>query len=117
MNQNRDMSYPMLVGAAHFTPRAESHRGLCHGGSFCALMDDVIGWMGFCATGEVIPWSGYTVQVNTSLRKAVKVGSLLRLEAWIERKEGNRKYWIGARLLNAETHDIHCEGTGLFLAS
>lgn len=100
--------FPKLVGPAHFTQRAESHRGtnrssvlsfwyaavpnlqtpcwalyvhvsltcapihtvhvfqytgLCHGGSFCALMDDAIGWMGFCVSGAVKPWSGYTVQV------------------------------------------------------
>jgi hypothetical protein len=48
--------YPQLVGPAHFTDRAESHKGLCHGGSFCALMDDAIGWMGFCVSGTVRPW-------------------------------------------------------------
>jgi hypothetical protein len=38
-------SYPKLVAPVYFTPQAESHRGLCHGGSMCALMDDAIGWM------------------------------------------------------------------------
>jgi hypothetical protein len=28
--------FPLLVGAVYFTPRAESHRGLCHGGTMCA---------------------------------------------------------------------------------
>ena len=68
-----EYNFPRLVGPAHFTPRCESHRGLCHGGSFCALMDDAIGWMGFCVSGEVKPWSGYTVQVNTALKKPVPV--------------------------------------------
>jgi len=107
--------FPRLIGVAHFTPRAESHRGLCHGGSFCALMDDVIGWLGFCVSGTVKPWSGYTVQVNTSLMKSVKVGQVLKLEAWVQRKEGTRKYWIEAQLINPETGDIHCKGSGLFL--
>ncbi|RYH28899.1 PaaI family thioesterase [archaeon] len=107
--------YPRLVGAVHFTPRAESHRGLCHGGSMCAIMDDAMGWMGFCVTGQALPWSGYTVQVNTSLRKGIKVGALLKLEAWVTRKEGTRKYWIHARLSDPTTNEVHCEGDGLFL--
>ena len=57
-------SFPQLIGAVHFTPRCESHQGLCHGGSFCALMDDAVGWTGFCVTGCVRPWSGFTVQVS-----------------------------------------------------
>jgi hypothetical protein len=107
--------FPRLIGATHFTSRAESHRGLCHGGSFCALMDDAIGWLGFCISGKVLPWSGYTVQVNTSLKKSVPVGSLLRLESWVNRRDGKRKLWIHARLSDPHTHDVHCEGNGLFL--
>lgn len=55
-----------LVGAAHFGPGAESHQGLCHGGTMTALMDDVIGWTGFCVTGSCVPWCGFTVQVSTT---------------------------------------------------
>ena len=57
------LSYPRLVAPVLFTPRAESGRGYCHGGSMCAVMDDAIGWMGFCASGECRPWEGFTVQV------------------------------------------------------
>lgn len=113
-----EYNFPRLVGPAHFTPRCESHRGLCHGGSFCALMDDAIGWMGFCVSGEVKPWSGYTVQVNTALKKPVPVDSVLRMEAWVTRREGARKYWIGARLSDPSDETcIYCEGEGLFLLS
>lgn len=111
-------NFPRLVGPAHFTPRAESHRGLCHGGSFCALMDDAIGWMGFCVSGECKPWSGYTVQVNTSLKKSVPVNSVLRLEAWVRKREGKRKFWINARLSDPDDVScVYCEGEGLFLLS
>lgn len=55
--------YPSLVGPAYFSDAAESHKGLCHGGSMCALMDDAIGWMGFCISGRPREWSGFTVQV------------------------------------------------------
>ena len=111
-------NFPTLIGPAHFTPRSESHRGLCHGGSFCALMDDAMGWMGFCVSGKVKPWSGYTVQVNTSLKTPVPVNSVLKMEAWVTRREGARKYWIGARLSDPNDDElIYCEGEGLFLMS
>eukprot|EP01038_Epipyxis_sp_PR26KG_P016636 gene16636-22734_t len=109
--------FPTLTGVTHFTKRSESHRGFCHGGSMCALMDDAIGWMGFCATGQVIPWSGYTVQVNTSLKKPVPVGSVLRLDAKVIRQEGERKFWISSYLTDSLTNDVHCEAEGLFLLS
>ncbi len=114
--------FPMLVGAVHFSPRAESHRGLCHGGSMCAVMDDAIGWCGFCSSVKggddeflVRPWNGFTVQVNTALLKPVPVGAMLRLEARVMRKEGARKHWIEAQLMHPETREVHCRAEGLFL--
>ncbi len=116
-SREKGEDYPSLVGIAVFSPQAESHRGLCHGGTHCALMDDAIGWMGFCVSGQVQPWSGYTVQVNTALKKGVPVGSVLKLESWVVRKEGSRKYWINARLSNAISGAVHCEAEGLFIAN
>ena len=63
---NDGLFYPSLVGPAYFSPAAESHKGLCHGGSMCALMDDAIGWMGFCISGRPKEWTGFTVQVNAA---------------------------------------------------
>jgi hypothetical protein len=83
----------------------------------CAVMDDALGWMGFCSTGVVNPWSGYTVQVNTSLRKSVRADSILKLEAWVDRFEGQRKVWVKAMLSDPANGDIHCESEGLFLRS
>eukprot|EP01036_Dinobryon_divergens_P030140 gene30140-39337_t len=117
LSKSCELEYPFLIGAAFFNEKCESHRGLCHGGTFCALMDDAIGWMGFCFSGEVRPWCGYTVQVNTALKKAVKIGSVLKLESWVARREGKRKIWISSRLVDPESGDIHCEGEGLFLLS
>ena len=61
--------------------------------------------------------TGYTVQVNTSLKKPVKVGSILKVESWVIRKEGKRKYWIASQLTDHETGDVHCYAEGLFLMS
>ena len=110
--------YPRLIAPVHFTPQAESHRGFCHGGSMCAVMDDAVGWVGFTVTGETKPWSGFTVQVNTAMKKPVQVGALLKLEAWVSRREGDRKFWVAARLTDPVDESIvFCEGEGLFLLS
>lgn len=113
-------SYYSLCGLVHFSPKAESHIGLCHGGSMTAVMDDALGWLGFCFEGKVKPWCGFTVQVDTSLRKPVKVGSLLKVLAWVERREGDRKVYVCARLTDVADDGeevVHCEGRGLFLLS
>lgn len=106
-----------LVGPVYFSPKAESHRGLCHGGSMCAVMDDALGWMGFCSGDVIKPWSGYTVQVNTALRKPVPVGSILKLESFVDRLEGPRKVWVKAVLSEPGTGEVYCEADGLFLKS
>mmetsp|Transcript_12220 Transcript_12220/g.28663 ORF Transcript_12220/g.28663 Transcript_12220/m.28663 type:complete len:243 (+) Transcript_12220:66-794(+) len=84
-----------LTGIVHFTRRAESHKGYCHGGSMCSIMDDVIGWVGFLVTGDCVPWSGYTVQVNSKLQKPVRVDSVLMVQAKITSVE-RRKVSIEA---------------------
>ena len=72
-----------LTGIVHFTRRAESHQGYCHGGAMTSVMDDVLGWAAFLVTGRCIPWSGYTVQVNTSLKRPIPVDSCLVVQATI----------------------------------
>ena len=103
-----------LVGAAFFGPNAESHKGLCHGGSMCAVMDDVIGWVGFCVSGTCVPWCGFTVQVNTSLQSPVAVGSWLRVEGTITAVE-RRKVRVKSTLVNPASGVVHCSAEGLFI--
>lgn len=102
-----------LTGVVHYTPRAESHAGYCHGGSMCSVMDDVIGWCGFMVTGVCLPWSGFTVQVNTSLQKPILVGSFLVVVGTIS-KVDRRKVSIQAKLvdMSGEEEVVHatCEG-------
>lgn len=102
----------VLTGIVHFTAAAESHAGFCHGGSMCCIMDDVVGWIAFCATGTVRPWTGYTVQVNTSLRKPVSIHSVMLVEAKITSVQ-RRKVTVTARLYDpANDNSLHatCEG-------
>jgi acyl-coenzyme A thioesterase PaaI-like protein len=115
-------SFATLTGVVHFTKNAESHQGYCHGGSMCSIMDDIIGWTGFCSTGQCLPWTGYTVQVNTKLCKPVKVGMVLKIVCSIIKME-RRKVWVKATLLDpncddGDNHDntsLHAEGEGLVI--
>ena len=110
--------FSKLTGAVHFGPGAESHKGLCHGGSMCTVMDDVIGWVGFCVSGQCKPWSGFTVQVNTALQAPITVGSWLKVDAEIYEVE-RRKVKIRAALTAPATAGtvevVHCTGEGLFV--
>jgi len=104
-----------LTGIAHFTPLAESHKGYCHGGSMCALMDDVVGWCGFLTTGKCLPWSGFTAQINTSLKKPIPVNSILKVKATIVKREGRKIYMEAIMEDPSNGGCVHASGTGLFL--
>ena len=76
-----DSSRAMLTGIVWFGPLCESHRGLCHGGSYTSLLDDVTGHYAFLCSE---PWHGATVQVNVSLKKPIRIGQILRVVAYAE---------------------------------
>mmetsp|Transcript_2338 Transcript_2338/g.4658 ORF Transcript_2338/g.4658 Transcript_2338/m.4658 type:complete len:222 (-) Transcript_2338:53-718(-) len=101
-----------LTGLVYFSERAESHPGYCHGGSMCSVMDDVIGWVGFMVTGEAKPWTGFTVQINTSLQKPIPVYSRLMVVAEVKRLE-RRKVFIEARLVDPADNSQHAMADGI----
>ncbi len=102
-----------LTGVAQFTKRAESHKGYCHGGSMCSLLDDVIGWAAFLVTGECRPWTGFTVQVNSSLKRPIAVDSVLLVQARITRVE-RRKVSVEASIVDPDDDNaVHAIGSGL----
>ncbi|KAG7347288.1 thioesterase-like superfamily protein [Nitzschia inconspicua] len=105
-----------LRGIVHFTTRAESHAGYCHGGSMTSVMDDVIGWTAFTVTGTCLPWTGFTVQVNCSLQKPIPVGSYLMVQGTITKVE-RRKVFVEASLVDPSQHQrnpvVHATGSGL----
>ena len=104
-----------LTGIVYFSSKAESHKGVCHGGAMAAVLDDVIGWAGFCATGECRPWSGYTVQINSSFRKPIPVDNYLLACGTISQITG-RKVSVLATILDPANDDIvHAEGDGLVI--
>jgi len=112
-----------LVGAVHFTAGAESHKGFCHGGSMCAVMDDVLGWTAFCVGATeaergpaIAPWSGFTAQVNVTLSRPVPVGSLLCVEGEVKKVE-RRKVFVSASLYDGDDREAgpFCTAEGLFI--
>jgi acyl-coenzyme A thioesterase PaaI-like protein len=108
-----------LTGIVHFTKRAESHQGYCHGGSMCSIMDDVIGWVGFLVTGECHPWSGFTVQVNSKLQRPVHVDSILLVQAKITNIE-RRKVSIEAVIKDPKDENdncVHATASGLVVVN
>ena len=79
----------------------------------CSVFDDAVGWCAFLATGDCKPWSGFTVQINTSLEKPVLVNSTLLVKAAIARIE-RRKVYVEAALLDPAADDaVHAKGDGL----
>jgi acyl-coenzyme A thioesterase PaaI-like protein len=102
----------ILLGAVHFGPNAESHRGLCHGGACTSAFDDAIGHLAFLSGRG--PWAGATVQVNVSLKRPIQVGDCLVLEAKIDRVERGKKVFILAELRNASGEIFaSCEGLSI----
>ena len=63
-------------------------------------------------TGTCHPWSGFTVQVNTSLRKPITVCSILLVKATIVNVE-RRKVSIQVELMDPSEDTVHAEGEGL----
>lgn len=78
-----------LTGVVWFGPDAESHRGLCHGGSFTSVMDDIAGHIAFFAGDS--PWFGATVTINVKLKKPIKIGSILRVKGKVVVEGKKRK--------------------------
>jgi len=102
-----------LTGVAHFTRAAESYKGYCHGGSMASVMDDVIGWTAVHVTGQCIPWSGFTAQVNVSLKQPIPVGFYLKIMGEITKTE-RRKVWISSRLVDGnDANQVYCTAEGL----
>ncbi|HXO18924.1 MAG TPA: PaaI family thioesterase [Thermoanaerobaculia bacterium] len=83
-----------LVGRAWFGPGAAGPPGHAHGGSMAAVLDEAMGAAAWMAGHVVV-----AVQLDTSFRRMLPLGTDTLLEAWVERVEG-RKVWTRGRLLD-----------------
>mmetsp|Transcript_28900 Transcript_28900/g.43644 ORF Transcript_28900/g.43644 Transcript_28900/m.43644 type:complete len:394 (-) Transcript_28900:109-1290(-) len=104
-----------LTGIVHFTSRAESHKGICHGGSMTAVLNDIIAWTAFMVTGNCQPWSGFATQISTSIHKPISLDSWMLVTGIIsEVKE--RQVTVLAKLIDPRNNDtIHADGDGLVI--
>lgn len=112
----------LVTGVVYFSPRAESHRGFCHGGSMCSVMDDILGWTAFLLAPQHLQqqeqqrrhnsWNGYTAQVNVSLKKPVPVHSVLLLQGSITKREGARKVFVKAHLIHPDCNHTSTTNSG-----
>jgi len=97
-----------LVGRAWFGPGAEGPPGHAHGGSMAAVLDEAMGAAAWMAGHKVV-----AVQLDTSFRRMLPLGTDAWLEAWVERTEG-RKVWTASRLFDAAGAPF-AEATALFV--
>lgn len=97
-----------LVGRAWFGPGAQGPPGHAHGGSMASVLDEAMGAAAWLAGHLVV-----AVQLNTSFRKMLPLGTDALMEAWVERIEG-RKVWTRGRLLG-EDGEPFAEAEAIFL--
>ena len=97
-----------LKANAWLGPGAKGPPAHAHGGAMAALLDES---MGVCAWQAGIPVLAAKIEIT--YRRSLPLGSVVLVEAWIERIEG-RKLWLASRLLGADG-ELYSEGTGLFL--
>ena len=97
-----------LVGRAWFGPGAQGPPGQAHGGSMASVLDEAMGAAAWIAGHLVV-----AVQLNTSFRKMLPLGTDALMEAWVERIEGRKVYTRG-RLLD-EQGEPFAEAEAIFL--
>src|SRR5258708_1464459 len=83
-----------LVGRAWFGPGSAGPPGHAHGGSMAAVLDEAMGAAAWMAGHKVV-----AVQLDTSFRRMLPLGTDAWLEAWVERAE-ERKVWTAGRLFD-----------------
>lgn len=97
-----------LVGRAWFGPGAEGPPGYAHGGSMAAVLDEAMGAAAWTAGHKVV-----AVQLDTSFRRMLPLGTDALLEAWVERVQG-RKVWAAGRLVS-DSGEVFAEAKALFV--
>jgi hypothetical protein len=77
-----------------------------------SVLDDVIGWVSFVTTGTCKPWSAFTCQINTNLKKPIMVDSTLIIRGTITNVD-RRKVFVTAELIDPLDDSVHATGEGL----
>jgi acyl-coenzyme A thioesterase PaaI-like protein len=105
----RRQSDGRLMGRAWFGPGAQGPPGHAHGGSIAAVLDEAMGAAAWLEGHLVV-----AVQLDTSFRTMLPLGTDATLEAWVERVDG-KKVRAHGRLYTADGATAFAEADGLFL--
>jgi len=100
-----------LVGALWFSYSCEGPPGSVHGGAIATALDSCIGYCVLRGVGL-----GFvTLNLNVNYRKFIKLGSVVRVECKIVKREGRKVYLYGK--LTDGDDNIYAEAEALFYRS
>lgn len=97
-----------LEGAVTFGAAYEGPPGCVHGGYVAAVFDELLG-----ATQSMSGAQGMTAHLGVDYRRPTPLGVPLRLEGWLDRREGRKIYARGAMFADGE---LTAEAEALFIA-
>lgn len=97
-----------VVSDLRFHPRFEGGPGLVHGGAIAAFFDDLIGFVPMMHLKPAV-----TANLSVDYRKPIRLGEMVRGEAWMTKAEGRKLFCEAAGF--DEDGTVLVEVSALFL--
>lgn len=97
-----------VIGNVTFGAAYEGPPGCVHGGYVAAVFDELLG-----ATQSLSGDQGMTAHLGVDYRRPTPLGAPLRLEGWLDRRDGRKIFAKGALYSGDE---LTAEADGLFIA-
>ena len=108
--------WPKVESVVMFTPNSEQAKSWVHRGALCALMDDAANWAGFCVSGVCDRFCGFTKHVDVSLKRPVRVGSVLKLIGETMEIKNRTDCHVKCKIIDPAYNDnVHCEADCIFV--
>eukprot|EP01116_Phalansterium_solitarium_P011355 TRINITY_DN27000_c0_g1_i1.p1 TRINITY_DN27000_c0_g1~~TRINITY_DN27000_c0_g1_i1.p1 ORF type:complete len:226 (-),score=35.76 TRINITY_DN27000_c0_g1_i1:163-840(-) len=104
-----DSANSKMLGAVFFSVNNEGPPGCVHGGAIATCLDSFLGWL-------VVRTQGFgfvTLNLNTTYRKFVPLGSVMKLEAYVTKVDG-KKISCEGRMVDGQDGTVHAEATAVF---
>ncbi len=99
-----------------FSANCEFAKGWVHRGAICALMDDAANFAGFCVSGNLNIFSGFTSHVDCKLKRPVRVNSVLKLVGQIMEIRNRTDVIVQCSLIDpAYNNAVHCQAHCVFV--
>ena len=103
-----DPARSALWANAWYGQGAEGPPGHAHGGSMASVLDEAMGGIAWIRDHQCL-----ALEINVKFRKALPLGSLVRVKSWLERVDG-KKIYSRAEMTGA-SGELYSESSGLFL--